>query len=183
MKKFLKKRKQNEDMNLQITSMADIFIIILVFLLKSYSTSLSNISPSKEMLLPEAQAKDEMQEALKIEITANSINIDDKPIVTLSNYSFSKQDSDGNKGSRSLYAALMKERGKVVKMGDAPKKKDVAAKDSQDPKKKAQDKGDHDSTILVMADKETPFSTIKTVLTSAAQTGFVDLKLVVVEVQ
>ena len=178
MKKFLKKRKYNEDMNLQITSMADIFIIILVFLLKSYSTSLSNISPSKEMLLPEAMAKDEMQEALKIEITANAINIDDKPIVTLNNYAFSRQDSDGHRGSRSLYSALMKERSRVIKMGDTSKKTDTNAKNTKNTKPH-----DHDSTILVMADKDTPFQTIKTVLTSADQTGFVDLKLVVVEVQ
>jgi biopolymer transport protein ExbD len=182
MKKFLKKRKSNEEMALQITSMADIFIIILVFLLKSYSTSLSNISPSKEMLLPEAMAKDEMQEALKIEISASAITIDDKPVVTLNNYAFTKQDS------AKLTTVLMQERSKlskVVKMGDyTPKKKETAPKD---PKAKGNEppktKEDNDSTILVMADKETPFQTIKTVLTSAAQTGFVDLKLVVVEVQ
>lgn len=179
MKKFLKKRKYNEDMNLQITSMADIFIIILVFLLKSYSTGLSNISPGKDMLLPEAQAKDEMQEALKIEISVNAINIDDKPVVVLNNYEFSRQDSDGHRGSRSLYAALMKERSKVVQMGESVKKKEVDPKD----KNSKNSKENHDSTLLVMADQNTPFSTIKTVLTSAAQTGFVDLKLVVVEVQ
>lgn len=176
MKKFLKKRKSNEDMALQITSMADIFIIILVFLLKSYSTSLSNISPSKEMLLPEAMAKDEMQEALKIEISASAITIDDKPVVTLNNYTFTKQDS------ATLTAVLMKERGKlhnVVKMGAETASKNPKAKGAKEPKTKEE----NDSTILVMADKETPFQTIKTVLSSAAQTGFVDLKLVVVEVQ
>ncbi len=175
MKKFLKKRRYNEDMALQITSMADIFIIILVFLLKSYSTGLSNISPGKDMLLPEAQAKDEMKEAVKIEISASAINIDDKPVVVLNNYEFSRQDRDSMRGSKSLYEALMRERSKVVKMGESSQ-----AKKSAEEKNK---KEDNDSTLLVMADRDTPFSTIKTVLTSAANTGYVDLKLVVVEVQ
>lgn len=53
---FLKKKKSSEEMTIQITSMADIFTIILVFLLKSYSTSAVNITPSNGLKLPTAQA-------------------------------------------------------------------------------------------------------------------------------
>ena len=59
-----KSRPQSEEMSLQITSMADIFVIILVFLLKSYATSSVNVNPMAGMSLPEAHAGDAPIEAL-----------------------------------------------------------------------------------------------------------------------
>jgi biopolymer transport protein ExbD len=38
-----------------------------------------------------------------------------------------------------------------------------------------------DSNLLVLADEETPYSTIRPILASAAAAGFVDLQLVVVQ--
>jgi hypothetical protein len=56
-------------MALQITSMADIFTILLVFLLKSYSTGALDIAPSKGMKLPEVQLATGSVEALKVEVS------------------------------------------------------------------------------------------------------------------
>jgi hypothetical protein len=51
-KSFLKRRAPHEEMSLQITSMADIFMILLVFLLKSLSSGTIQIAPSKGLQLP-----------------------------------------------------------------------------------------------------------------------------------
>ena len=158
MKKFLKKRHLNEEMALQITSMADIFTILLVFLLKSYSTNLTTLAPTAEMTLPEAHAEEVKKEASKLEIAADSISIDDKVVVTLKDFQFTADDLKKSGTSSTLYGALMTER----------KKQTLVASDS---------------SMLIMADERTPYSTVKRVLASLADTGFVDLNLVVVKAE
>jgi len=83
--RFLKRQKKPTDMALQITSMADIFTIILVFLLKSFSTGISNLTPN-EIVLPEGTNGDEVTEMLKIEIGPKSILVDDKAVTKLEQF-------------------------------------------------------------------------------------------------
>ena len=85
-KSFLPKRKVSEDLSLQITSMADIFMILLVFLLKNYSTTLTNISPVQGTRLPVAHSDTALKDTLKVEISKDSILIDQKPIISLNNF-------------------------------------------------------------------------------------------------
>lgn len=88
MKKPFKKRTLSGDMALQITSMADIFTIILVFLLKSYATSAVNIAPTAGMKIPEGQSLQPATEALKVEISEKSIQVENKPITQLKDFRF-----------------------------------------------------------------------------------------------
>jgi biopolymer transport protein ExbD len=155
--KFLKRAPADQDMALQITSMADIFMILLVFLLKSYSSSVSTISPTGGMVLPEAQSQVPPKETLKLEISESAIIVDEKSIVTLKNFEFSPQEvpPPGTGRSEALYRVLVEQR-----------------KHLPTP--------NMDSNMLVFADERTPYSTLQSVLASAASSGFVDLQLVVV---
>ena len=53
-KSFVKKPLLNTQMTLQITSMADIFMIILVFLLKTYGSGAIDVTPSPGLIIPRA---------------------------------------------------------------------------------------------------------------------------------
>jgi biopolymer transport protein ExbD len=156
MKTFLKRKKNSEDMSLQITSMADIFMILLVFLLKSYSTSVTNISPSKEMKLPLAEAGGTMKDSLKLEISRGGILVDQKEIVKLRGLEFDPADVSPMGHCPPLFRVLLEQRRHLP---DA----------------------NVDSTLLVLADEATPYATLRPVLASAASAGFVDLQLVVIQ--
>jgi biopolymer transport protein ExbD len=157
-KSFLKKKQLPQEMALQITSMADIFTIILVFLLKSYSTSVSNVSPTEKTRLPVAQSEVSVKDALKLEISSNSILIDQKPIVKLNNFEFSPGEVPDHGKFGPLYRVLFEQRKKL-------------------PNANA------DSNLLVLADEKTPYQTLQKVLASAGSAGFVDLQLVVIQPQ
>jgi biopolymer transport protein ExbD len=158
MKKWSKKKNQlNSDMVLQITSMADIFTILLVFLLKSFSTGVTTITPTSVMILPEAKQPSPIEETLKIEISESSISMDDKPILPLTAYLIASDQLDQYGMPKSLNAALTEQRNKDSLQ--------------QFPK------------MLILADEKTPYATIKRVLASASTSGFVNYKLVVVEDQ
>ncbi len=154
MKTFVKTKKMSCDMALQITSMADIFMILLVFLLKNYSATLSSLAPAMHAKLPVATSDTIPKESLKIEIAQSAILIDGKPTVTLKNFEFFPGDAPVHGSSGPLYRVLA------------------------DQRKKA--RANDDSNVLLLADERTPYSTIQRVLASAASSGFVDLQLVVV---
>lgn len=161
-KTFLKRRPLQEEMSLQITSMADIFIIILVFLLKSYSTGSMNITPASGTVLPEAKTAEVTVEALKVEVAESSVLIEGLPVVTIQKYVFDPKELENNGVSKPLSNAFAKER----------KRQLLIAKSNNAVK--------IDSKIIVVADKKVPYSTIKAVLSSAAVNGYTDFKLAVV---
>lgn len=157
MKSFLKKQHQSGEMSLQITSMADIFMILLVFLLKSYSTSVANLSPVSQMELPSAgKTASEIKDLVKMEVSSDSVLIDQKPVLLLKNYEFKPGDVNGTGKIDKIYDILYEER-------------------------KRQPIPNMDSKLLLMADENTPFSTLRTIIDSAAAAGFVDLQLVTAE--
>jgi len=162
-KLFKKRKPQNEDMALQITAMADIFTVLLVFLLKSYATSAIEVNPSKGMLLPQANAAEVSVEALKLEVSEQAVSIEGKPVVDLQKYAFAKNDLQANGASDALNKALDRERQKGL----------LIAKANSDVKV--------DSKIIIVADQRVPYSTIKSVLASAALNGYTDFKLAVVK--
>lgn len=159
---FVKSRKANEDVALQITSMADIFTILLVFLLKSYTTGAMAINPSKGVQLPAAQVGEVNIDALKVEVSDAGVQVEGKPVASLSHFEFDKQDLQPNGSSAALTSAFEKERKRQV----------LIAQSNSDVKV--------DSKIIVIADQHAPYQTLKTVLASAALQGYTDFKLAVV---
>src|SRR3954471_17869601 len=107
---FTKKARPSDEMSLQITSMADIFTILLVFLLKSYATSAIDVVPSRGMLIPSAQADEAAVEALKVEVSEKAVSVEGKPVTDLYGFALDKQDLQPNGASKSLSEALSKER-------------------------------------------------------------------------
>jgi biopolymer transport protein ExbD len=160
MKTLLKRKRKRaaEDTALQITSMADIFTIILVFLLKSYASGATSIAPALEMTLPDGKSKDTMKETLKVELNRDAILLDQKQVMGLTNFRFNPTTEIENGGSPVLVKAFETER------TNQPLPNQV-------------------SDLLVLADERIPYSTLRTVMASAASAGFVDLQLVIVEEQ
>lgn len=161
-KSFLKRKPQSEEMSLQITAMADIFTVILVFLLKGYSTSVANITPTQGMQLPVAFQAPPAVEALKVEISENAIQIEGTPVSNLKAFALDPADLQGNGTSKKLLETFERERKRQLLIAQA--NSDVKI----DPK------------IIVVADQKVPYSTLKTVLASAAVHGYTDFKLAVV---
>ncbi len=166
MKNFLHKNKKpagTEEMSLQITSMADIFIILLVFLLKSYATGAISPTSAKGMLLADAQASDVAVDALKLEVTENAVLVEGQAVMPLQGFAFDPKDVQANGTSRQLSAAMEIQR----------KRQMLIAKGNSDVK--------IDPKVIVIADKRVPYGTLKTVLASAAVHGYTDFKLAVVK--
>ncbi len=153
-KSFLPHAPKSEQMALQITSMADIFVIILVFLLKSYSVEGLPYQPTVPLTPPVAKGRVEKADALKVEIAKDAVALGGKNVSAMSTFKFAKQDIDGEGASSSLRLALSASRGSALSGPKGPK-------------------------LIVVADEGAPYETIKAVLASAASEGYLDIQLAV----
>jgi biopolymer transport protein ExbD len=153
-KSFLPQVKKNEQMALQITSMADIFVIILVFLLKSYSVEGLPYQPSVALNPPSAKGRVEKSDALKVEIAKSAVNLGGKNVSTINQFKFGKNDIDSDGASASLRRALAASHGTAAT-------------------------GPKGLKLIVVADEGAPYETIKAVLASAASEGYSDIQLAV----
>lgn len=158
-----KKRRQSAEMALQITSMADIFVILLVFLLKSYASSSTNIVPGAHLRLPPAHTEEVPAEATKIEISAEGVLVDSEPVAKLNNFQFAASDLRADGAAAPVAEAL-----KIKK-----KRQELIAKANSDVK------ADH--KVLIVSDQDTPYGTLKTILAAAGYEGFDDYQLVVMK--
>ncbi len=75
-------RREKRDLPLQITSMMDMFTIILVFLLKSFSSEGSILTNADNLVLPNSDSKKKPTEInLQLAVTNDMITVDNLPLV------------------------------------------------------------------------------------------------------
>lgn len=147
------KSKASGDISLNITAMADIFVVLLVFLLKSYASGAMAVNTTAELDLPIAKNQSEIVEATKIEISKEHLIVEGEPVVELRDFKFPANDLLPVGISKKLFETLK-----------ATKEK------SLDP---------NNSKVIILADKGVPYSSLKVILTSAAGSGLTDFKLAV----
>ena len=159
MKTFRKKRRQHEsgEVALQITSLADVFTILLVFMLKGYASGALNVTPTAGTRLPSAVVEEKSIEAMKVEISSSAVQIESKPILKLNEYRVA---GDLN----ALDTAFDNEK----KRQEQVQKLRGLASESFSP-------------MILIADERTPYETIQAVVGSASAHGFSDLKLAVIQ--
>ena len=162
-RRFLRRKKgRSEEVVLQITSMADIMTILLVFLLKSFSSGAADITPGADVLLPQAVAGDSVPDALKLQVSPTAVLLDEKAVTRLTGFAFQQGDVENDGTPRSLNTAL-------VELRQREKGREPSS---------ARTRG---LPLLVLADERTPYATLKSIMQAAANQGFGDFKLVVVE--
>lgn len=171
---FLRRAPHNQDMSLQITSLADVFVILLVFLLKSYGSGMIDIVPANGTKLPVAAVSDPGADALKVEVSENSVLIEGKAVAQIENFSFRSSDLETDGSSSELVKALDVERSKPAKVSPQVAKAAPAAAGAAGEKAAEQPQ-----RMILIADQRAPYATIKTVLASAASRGYTDIKLAV----
>ena len=79
--KFKSRRRLNQDMGLNITSMMDMFTIILVFLLKSFGSNSVELKLAKDINLPSSISQKVPSNILSLIVSKNSILLDDKYVL------------------------------------------------------------------------------------------------------
>lgn len=145
--------------------MVDMFVILLVFLLKSYSTSPVQITPKPGMRLPASTAVKDPVDVVKLIISEDAVFVEDQKIVTLKDGHLSPKDTDASDPQfiRKLYEALDQH---------AEKAKGIA---------KVNDSFKFDGQVLMQADRDLSYDLLKRVMYTSMMAGYSDVKLAVVQ--
>ena len=154
-----KRRAHDLDTELNITSLMDIMTIILVFLLKSYSTEDIQIAPSENLLLPVSASDKPPMLAVITVISKIAITVDGVDVVLVSGNQVGEQDKRGTL---------------ITPLFDALK----AAAD-QAKANAATTGGKFDGQLLLQCDRDIPFSLVREVMYTAGQAQFAKFKFVV----
>ena len=148
---------KNSTFALNITSMTDMFTIMLVFLLQTFSTSDVQIIPENGMRLPASSSQSNPVEAIKLSLTKDALKIDQTKLADLRNTDFQPQDLEDK--DTNFIKPLFNELDKLAKTSaDKPYVKD--------------------GKILLQADRDVPYQTLRKVMYTASMAGFPQLKLV-----
>ena len=150
-------KKKNSTFFLNITSMTDMFTILLVFLLQTYSTSDVQIIPENGLRLPSSASQSNPVEAIKISLSSEALKIDQTKIADVKNADFLAQDLEAK--DTNFIKPLFNELDKLAKNSSD---KDFVK----------------EGRILLQADKELPYATLRKVMYTASMAGFPQLKLV-----
>ncbi len=79
----IKRHNNSAEGKLNLTSMMDMFTIILVFLLKTYATEGQLIQPTESLTLPKSTIQTTSETALDLAVSKETIMLNNKPIVDL----------------------------------------------------------------------------------------------------
>jgi biopolymer transport protein ExbD len=158
---------------LPLTSMMDVLVIIVVFLLKSYATSNNNFATVSKMQMPYSASPDNPPDSLQVIITPEGLTFESNRIMEFvqtagdagsseAKYNYKKTDLDeGGRRIIPLFDALTKAR----------EKSEVLR-----AKSKARDKNGQplpfDGILAIQADKRVQYDTIRKIMYTAGTAGY-----------
>ena len=159
-RRFRKRQKTSFDVD--ITSLLDILVILLVFLLKSYNTTGVLYTIPKEISLPFSESQTPTQNGIVIQVSKSSIWVDDKKI-----YSTDKKDLD-----KEIY--FSESNGEIIPLYDELVKK---REQIQQIEQTTEDAQKFTGLVSLVIEKSLMYSDIKRVMATCANAGFMKFKL------
>lgn len=145
-----KPEQRHSGFALNVTSMTDMFTILLVFLLQSYSVSDVKLELDKEITLPNSRSELNPTKAVQLSLSPKEMKLNETVIAQLENGVFKSTDLESQ--DQSFVKTLADE---LLKLKD-----DTA-----------------EGKILVVADSSLSYDTIKKVMYTSSMTGFPNVKL------
>jgi len=171
-KKGRKKKEFKEKKgDISINSLLDILSVILVFLLKSYSSSNIVLKPAKDLQPPFSHSTLAPEESTAVTVTVNRILVDDKPCVNL--------ESGGKVSARDLAQGGMQIQPLFEELQQAvDHQKRITARRGADPKK---DASEHVMTII--GDRFVRSNLILQIMYTAGMSEFNKFKFMLVKTE
>ncbi len=166
-------RRVNKAEELNITSMMDMMTIILVFLLKSFSTEDISVQGA-QLELPISTAATAPKIAVNIVVAQNQILVDGEPVVAVI------EEVDPTTGRTTFKVPdSAKKSLRILDLFDKLEAKAEQAKRIGERAGSAE--FDFQGQVLLQCDKELPFSLVREVMYTAGQAQFGEFRFVVIK--
>ncbi len=154
----LRRRRADATVKLNITSMVDMFTLMVVFLLKNYSAEGQLVTPAKNLTLPTSSVERMAREALSIKVSNTNIMVENNMVVDGNNYKLILVQKDFM--IQPLYDVLKKH-------------SDAARKEAE------MFKTEFSGKISIQGDTTIPYNVLTRVMYTCGQAGYPVMNLVV----
>ena len=153
-----RKARGSGEVKLNITSMMDMFTIILVFLLKSFSTEGQLVTPATGLLLPTSSVERTAKEALCVKISNDNVVVENTIVL-----------------SRNDFSEVMQQKDFLI-----PKLYDVLTKYADEARKAAEMfNKDFSGEITIQGDVSIPYKLLTRIMYTCGQSGYPVMNLIV----
>jgi biopolymer transport protein ExbD len=152
---------------LNITAMMDMMTIILVFFLKSFSTSIENIPVGEDLMPPKSNSEVKPHQAVQVTLTKKAILVEAEPVAAVKNGAVDssiKRDGQSGYQINPLLTVLQKHAVRLKKI-----------------EKMTGGKMKFAGEIVLIADQGTPYRLISEVLYTAGQAEYSKYRLLVLK--
>lgn len=167
------KRRVTTSDELNITSMMDMFTIILVFLLKSYSSEDVSVAASADMELPVSSALQAPKLAVNVVVTKTKILVDGAEVLGLGRIA-----DEQNPGNQLIAVPAEEKKGQMItRLFDRLQEKAATAKSIAEAS--GREELAFEGEILIQCDKTLPFAVVREVMYTAGQAQFSKFRFVV----
>lgn len=138
-------RRKGESTGMMLTSLMDIFTVLVLYLLVNQSTGIQ-LTPPPWVTLPDSSVDTAPRQSIEIALTQKDVLIQGKPVATLAEVEASPVEDIDKIHQRILEI------------------KDAAAKNPSD--------SGVSTEVTILADRSVPFKVLKKVMTSSANAGY-----------
>jgi biopolymer transport protein ExbD len=157
-KRRRKVKLEGEDITgLNLTAMMDMMTILLVFLVKSYTTDPERINSSDKLMPPRSSATEELKPAVTIMVSTEGLMVEDKLVKRMDDLTVEQVNKARIPELEDALTTRVEELKRLEQMGGRP----------------------FDGSLLVVADKNTPYNILTAVLYTAGQAQFSNYRLLV----
>ena len=150
--------RKKEDMDVDITSLLDILVILLVFLLKSYNASDLKLEPAAQIKLPSSKSQALGRHSVIIQVSS------DKEI-WLDNEKIGKLSPGGDK------IDILFEQLKMMKEKEIETLRSIASVEERKKKESKQ--------VNLVLDQSLPYNVVRRVMHTSAMAGYPEFKFIV----
>ena len=163
-KKGKKRRGAGGGRELSITSLLDALVIVLVFMLMNYAVNPTNITSSEDLQLASSNENIMPTESIPVAITRHAILVDSQPVAAIKDWKISAADknAEGTAFIKSLADKLNVVREQQKAIAEAQPDKEFKGR------------------LLLVVDKEAPYSLLREVMLTASKSGFGAFSFVVI---
>jgi biopolymer transport protein ExbD len=152
------RKRENSIVKLNITSMIDMFTLMVVFLLQNFSAQGQLVTPAQGLRLPKSSVEKLAKEALSVKISQKNIMVEDGIVI-----------------GPEAYQALLTQKDFMIE----PLYK-VLNKYCEEAKKSAEMfKSEFSGKISIQGDVEIPYNVLTRVMYTCGQSGYPNMNLVV----
>lgn len=168
--RFIKKKKAP---GLMLTSLLDMFTIILIFLIVSFNAESYEFRLEESITLPESSSRAKLKPAVNVSITDNQLKVGDRAVLTLEEGAFAEAHHEA--GSIEPLVERLREV-YIQRYGDPD---DVSGRVVGAEQESDEEYDGQEPIVVVQADQELEYRSLYLILRSAATAGFFKYRLAI----